>query len=87
MKLSKILEHMAEYILFPLIILIYVRNKGNTYYGNKIALLKPISDEVYYEYMEDTFVGNKVYVTKVMYLSSVETWKYFESVNCKSQRT
>lgn len=55
-------------------------NKGNTYYGNKIALLKPISDEVYYEYMEDTFVGNKVYITKVMYLSSVETWKYLSQL-------
>ena len=55
-------------------------NKGNTYYGNKIALLKPISDEVYYEYKEDTFVGNKVYITKVMYLSSVETWKYLSQL-------
>lgn len=55
-------------------------NKENTYYGNKIALLKPISDEVYYEYMEDTFVGNKVYITKVMYLSSVETWKYLSQL-------
>ena len=42
--------------------------------------MKPISDEVYYEYMEDTFVGNKVYITKVMYFSSVETWKYLSQL-------
>lgn len=48
----------------------------NTYYGNKIALIKTIKGEVYYEYMKDTFVGNKVYVEKVMYLKDVETWQY-----------
>ena len=47
-----------------------------TYYGNKIALIKPICDEVYYEYVDRTFVGKKVYVEKVMYLDKVETWGY-----------
>lgn len=48
----------------------------DTYYGNKIALIKTIKGEVYYEYKEDTFVGNKVYVKKVMHLKDVETWQY-----------
>lgn len=45
-----------------------------TYYGNKIALIEPIENEIYYEYMKNIFVGNKVYVSKVMNLYEVETW-------------
>lgn len=47
----------------------------NTYYGNKIALIEPIDSEVYYEYMKNVFVGKKVYVSNVMNLYEVETWK------------
>lgn len=47
-----------------------------TYYGNKIALIRPICGEVYYEYTDGIFVGKKVYVEKVMYLDKVETWGY-----------
>lgn len=47
----------------------------NTYYGNKIALIEPIDSEVYYEYMANVFVGKKVYVSKVMNLYEVETWR------------
>lgn len=47
-----------------------------TYYGNKIALIKPLCDEVYYEYMDGVFEGRKVYVEKVMYMDKVETWEY-----------
>ena len=47
----------------------------NTLYGNKMVLLKPIKDEVYYEYMENVFVGKKVFVLRVMSLRDVETWR------------
>lgn len=33
-----------------------------------------MEDEVYYEYMENTFVGKKVFVSDVMYLNDCETW-------------
>lgn len=46
----------------------------NTFYGDKIAIIVPIEDEVYYEYMENTFVGKRVFVSDVMYLKDVETW-------------
>lgn len=48
----------------------------NTFYGDKIALIKTICGEVYYEYMDGVFVWRKVYVEKVMYMDRVETWKY-----------
>ncbi len=47
----------------------------NTYYGNKIAIIKPIEEEVYYEYMENVFVGKRVFVSSVMNLYEVTTWK------------
>ncbi|MGN0428533.1 MAG: hypothetical protein ACI4E2_00515 [Acetatifactor sp.] len=47
----------------------------NTYYGNKIAFIEPIENEIYYEYMENVFAGKKVYVSKVMNLYEVETWR------------
>lgn len=52
----------------------------NTYYGNKIALIEPIDSEVYYEYMKNVFVGKKVYVSKVMNLYEVETWKVLSEI-------
>ncbi len=51
-------------------------NSLDTYYGNKIALIRPVCGEVYYEYMQGVFVGKKVYVEKVMYLDNVQTWEY-----------
>lgn len=47
----------------------------NTYYGDKIALIEPIENEVYYEYMDNTFVGKKVYVSQIMKLCDVDTWR------------
>lgn len=47
----------------------------NTYYGDKVVLIKTLENEVYYEYMDNVFVGNKVFVEKVMKLSDVDTWK------------
>lgn len=47
---------------------------NKTYYGNKIAIITPIEDEVYYEYKDNLFIGDKVYVSKVMYLNKVKTW-------------
>lgn len=46
----------------------------HTFYGDKIAIIVPIEDEVYYEYMENTFVGKRVFVSDVMYLKDMETW-------------
>ncbi len=51
-----------------------------TCYGNKIALIEPLEDEVYYEYDENVFVGNKVFVSKVMELNNVETWKNLDEM-------
>lgn len=48
----------------------------NTYYGNKIVLVRPICGEVYYEYIQDVFVGKRVYIEKVMYLDNIKTWEY-----------
>lgn len=50
-------------------------NFTNTYYGDKIALIEPIENEVYYEYMDNTFVGKKVYVSQIMKLCDVDTWR------------
>lgn len=49
---------------------------SNTFYGNKIAVIKPLPEEIYYECFNDAFVGRKVYVEKIMYMNEVETWEY-----------
>lgn len=49
-------------------------NARYTFYGDKIAIIVPIEDEVYYEYLENTFVGKRVFVSDVMYLKDMETW-------------
>ncbi len=47
----------------------------STFYGDRITLLKPIEDEVYYEYTKDIYVGNKIYVESVMDFKNIDTWK------------
>lgn len=47
----------------------------STFYGDRIALIKPIEDEVYYEYTKDVYMGNKIYVESVMDFENIDTWK------------
>lgn len=49
---------------------------GHTAYGNKIAIIQPCDDAIYYEYMEGVFIGNRVYVQKIMKMSEIATWMY-----------
>lgn len=71
----------------------YIENCLNaryTFYGDKIAIIMPREDEVYYEYMENTFVGKSVFVSDVMYLKDVETWmklvKMSDSIKAKKKQ-
>lgn len=52
-----------------------------TSYGNKLIMIKPIDDSVYYNYMSNVYVGNKVYVEKVLYLDDPVTWEYLNNLN------
>lgn len=45
-----------------------------TFYGDRIALIRLIDDEVYYEYNENMYVGNRLYVERVMDFECVDTW-------------
>ena len=47
----------------------------STFYGDRIALIKSIEDEVYYEYTKDVYMGNKIYVESVMDFENIDTWK------------
>lgn len=52
-----------------------------TSYGNKLIMIQPIDDSVYYNYMSNVYVGNKVYVEKVLYLDDPATWKYLNNLD------
>ena len=52
-----------------------------TSYGNKLIMIKPIEDSVYYNYMSNAYVGKKVYVEKVLYLDDPVTWEYLNNLD------
>lgn len=55
-------------------------NHNPTHYGNKVAIIRPLPDEVYYKYLDDVYEGDKVYVEKIMDLDNVATWEYLNSI-------
>lgn len=46
-----------------------------TFYGNKIIIVEPLNECVYYNYMDNVYVGNKIEVKRVLYMDTIETWK------------
>ncbi len=57
----------------------------NTLYGYKVVIFKfvpKIYNNVYYNYQENFWLGECLYVERIMSLSEIPTWKYiFENVN------
>ncbi len=52
----------------------------STFYGNKIVILEPLAEFVYYQYMGNVYIGEKIMVLKVSYMDDVDTWKQFSSL-------
>lgn len=47
----------------------------HTFYGNKIVILEPLDESVYYQYMGNVYIGKEIMVLKVNYMDDVDTWK------------
>lgn len=48
---------------------------SSTFYGNKIVIVEPIDECVYYQYLENVYIGRKINILKVYYMDDIDTWR------------
>ncbi|MBD5507432.1 MAG: hypothetical protein HDR05_05160 [Lachnospiraceae bacterium] len=53
---------------------------SRTFYGNKIVILEPVDEGVYYQYMNNVYIGRKIKILRVNYMDDIDTWRQLESL-------